>query len=212
MADTLSHGLPHGLDRFYPIVPDLAWLDRLLSCGIRLVQLRLKDASPAEVDRQVGLAVDRAARAGCTLVVNDHWQAAIDHGAPWLHLGQEDLAGADLPAIRRAGLRLGLSTHDEAELDTALAQDPGYVALGPVYHTTLKAMRWSPQGLGRLAEWKARVAVPLVGIGGITLERAPGVFAAGADIVSVVSDVTGHADPEGRTAAWLAARDGWSRP
>lgn len=208
----MADGLPHGLDRFYPIVPDLPWLDRLLACGIRLVQLRLKDAPPAEVDRQVGLAVAHAAQAGCTLVVNDHWQAAIDHGAPWLHLGQEDLAAADLPAIRRAGLKLGLSSHDEAELETALAQDPDYVALGPVYHTTLKAMRWAPQGLERLAAWRARLAVPLVGIGGITLERAPGVFAAGADIVSVVSDVVGHADPEARTAAWLAARATWSRP
>ncbi len=204
--------LPYGLDRFYPIVPDLAWLDRLLACGIRLAQLRLKDAPAAEVDRQVGLAVALAAKAGCTLVVNDHWQAAIDHGAPWVHLGQEDLAEADVAAIRRAGLRLGLSTHDETELATALAHDPDYVALGPVYPTTLKAMRWAPQGLARVAEWKARVAVPLVGIGGITLEQAPGVFAAGADIVSVVSDVVGNVDPEARTAAWLRERQQWTRP
>lgn len=205
-----------GLDPFYPIVPDLAWLDRLLACGIRLVQLRLKDAAPAELDRQVRLAVAHAAAAGCTLVVNDHWRAAIDHGAPWVHLGQEDLAEADLAAIRRAGLKLGLSTHDPDELDKALAADPDYVALGPIYHTTLKAMRFAPQGLDRLGEWKARLRqagrdLPLVGIGGITLERAAAVHAAGADIVSVVSDVLQHADPEGRAAAWLAARQEWTR-
>lgn len=207
----MAEPLPHGLDRFYPIVPDVAWLDRLLPCGIRLVQLRLKDALPAEVDSQVRHAVAACAAAGCTLVVNDWWQAAIDHGAPWVHLGQEDLAEADVKAIRRAGLRLGISTHDDAELETALAQDPDYVALGPVYHTTLKVMRFAPQGLERVTEWKSRIAVPLVGIGGITLERAPAVFAAGADIISVVSDVTAHPDPEARARAWLRERDGWTR-
>lgn len=200
-----------GLDRFYLVTDRLHWLPRLLPLGLKLVQLRIKD-QPEDVVRAElaeGLALCRAH--GATLVVNDYWQLAIDLGADWLHLGQEDLTDADVAAIRRAGIRLGISTHSDEELEVALGVDPDYVALGPVYETTLKKMPWGPQGLGRLGHWRGRIACPLVGIGGITLERAPGVFAAGADIVSVVSDVLGAPDPEARCAAWLDAREGWTR-
>jgi thiamine-phosphate pyrophosphorylase len=82
--------------------------------------------------------------------------------------------------------------------------DPDYVALGPIYPTTLKVMRFAPQGLARITEWKRRIGkIPLVAIGGITLERAPGVYAAGADSIAVVSDVTQNADPDARVRAWL---------
>jgi len=154
----------------------------------------------------------REALAACAgtsakLVVNDYWRAAIDAKAKHLHLGQEDLAAladADVAAIRRAGLTLGLSTHDDAELETALRYGPDYVALGPIYPTTLKVMRFGPQGLDRIADWKKRIGqIPLVAIGGITLERAPGVYAAGADSIAVVSDVTRNADPDARVRAWL---------
>ncbi len=159
----------------------------------------------------------RRAPAGAILVVNDHWQLAIDLGCGWLHLGQEDLDDADLAAIRAAGLRLGVSTHDDAELDRALAVRPEYVALGPVYPTILKQMPWAPQGLARVADWKARVGnVPLVAIGGMTVERAPGAFAAGADVVSAVTDVTLHADPDARMRQWVrvcaAATGGFAPP
>jgi thiamine-phosphate pyrophosphorylase len=191
------------LNRFYPIVPDLAWLERALPTGIRLVQLRLKDAAPAEVDRQLRASVALCRAAGCTLVVNDYWQTAIDIGAAWVHLGQEDLATADVAALRRAGIRIGVSTHDEAELDTALAIAPDYVALGPVYPTMLKAMKWAPQGLARVADWKARIRCPLIAIGGITPERADGVIAAGADSVAVITDFVTHADPLARLGQWV---------
>ncbi|MEO1460325.1 MAG: thiamine phosphate synthase, partial [Pseudomonadota bacterium] len=112
----------------------------------------------------------------------------------------------DVPAIRRAGLRLGLSTHDHAELDRALALSPDYVALGPVYPTILKKMKWAEQGLDRVREWKGLIgARPLVAIGGFTVARAAGAFAAGADVVSVVTDITLHADPETRLAEWVEA-------
>lgn len=197
-------------DRFYPVLDSLAWLTRATRLGIGTVQLRIKDL---DRDAAVGTIVEAlgiTAGTGTRLVVNDHWQAAIEAGAEHLHLGQEDLAEADVPAIRRAGLTLGLSTHDEAELETALSHDPDYVALGPIYHTTLKAMRFAPQGLARLGAWKRRIgAVPLVAIGGITLERGPGVFEAGADSIAVVSDVTANPDPDTRLRAWLrlAPRD-----
>jgi len=192
------------LPRFYPIFDSVAWLERALPLGVKLVQLRLKDRPPADLraDIRAGLALAR--RHGAALVVNDHWQLAIEEGAEWLHLGQEDLDSADLPAIRRAGLRLGLSTHDRAELDRALALAPDYIALGPVYPTILKQMKWHQQGLDRVTEWKRLVGdTPLCAIGGMTVARAPGAFGAGADIVSAVTDITLNADPEARMRDWL---------
>lgn len=192
-------------DRFYPIVDSVAWVERLVRAGVRTVQLRAKGLDHASAVAAIRACLDVTAPAGVQLIVNDYWQAAIDAGAGHLHLGQEDLAAADLAAIRRAGLTLGVSTHDEAELEVALAARPDYVALGPIWPTTLKVMRFAPQGLDRISEWKRRIgALPLIAIGGVTLERAPQVFAAGADSIAVVSDVTMNPDPEARVAAWLA--------
>lgn len=193
------------LDCFYLIVDRAAWLPRFLPLGLKLVQLRTKTDDAALRRAEIAEAIALCRAAGATLVVNDFWREAIDLGADWVHLGQEDLVEADVPAIRRAGIRLGLSTHSHEELDRALAADPDYVALGPVYPTTLKVMPWAPQGLERVGEWKRLAARPLVAIGGITLERAPGVYAAGADSIAVVSDVLQAGDPEARCAAWLAA-------
>src|SRR5204862_1507434 len=138
------------------------------------------------------------------LVVNDYWRAAIEAKAKHLHLGQEDLEGADLKTIRDAGLTLGISTHDDAELENALRAKPDYVALGPIFPTTLKSMRFAPQGIPKITEWKKRVgSLPLVAIGGIKFEQAAEIFAAGADSIPVVSDVTQHADPDARVRAWL---------
>jgi thiamine-phosphate pyrophosphorylase len=194
------------LDPFYPIFDSADWLERMLPLGVRLVQLRVKDRPETEVAREIARAKALCAAAACVLVVNDYWKLAIAEGCDFVHLGQEDLDDADLGAIRKAGLRLGISSHDEAELERALAAKPDYVALGPVYPTILKQMRFGPQGLERLGEWKRRIgALPLVGIGGISLERAEGVFAAGADIVAAVTDITLNADPEARLKQWLAA-------
>lgn len=190
--------------RFYPIFDSADWLARALPLGVRFVQLRVKDRSPADTRAEIRRGLALARTHGAALVVNDYWQIAIDEGAEWLHLGQEDLAEADLPAIRRAGLKLGLSTHDEDELERALACDPDYVALGPIYPTILKQMKWREQGLDRLTDWKRRIGtIPLCAIGGFTVARAPGAFAAGADLVSVVTDITLHAQPEARIRDWL---------
>ncbi len=190
-------------DRFYPVVDSVAWVKRLAALGVGTIQLRAKDLGHADAVKIVREALAAAGQA--RLVVNDYWQAAIECGAQHLHLGHEDAAEADFAAIRRAGLTLGLSTHTEAELDTALGRDPDYVALGPIYPTTLKAMRFAPQGLARISQWKQRIgALPLVAIGGITLEKAPGVYAAGADSIAVVSDITQNSNPDARVRAWLA--------
>ena len=194
-----------GLDVFYPIVPDIGWLERLLPIGIRTVQIRIKDTGIDDVKAQIAKAIPLCTAAGCQLIVNDYWEAAIELGADFVHLGQEDLADADLARIKAAGCRLGVSTHDEAELDIALAAGPDYVALGPVYETKLKVMPWKPQGLERVGQWKKRVGeLPLVGIAGITVERAQGVIDAGADSCAVITDFITHDDPEARVGEWVA--------
>jgi len=194
------------LDKFYPIVDSADWVLRLVGVGAKLVQLRMKDMSPADVARDIERAKHMCDAAGAQLVVNDYWREAIEAGCDYVHLGQGDLDTADVRALRKAGVRLGVSTHDHAELDRALSYDPDYVALGPIYPTLLKQMPWAPQGLDRIGEWKKRVgARPLVAIGGLTLERALLCLKAGADSVAVVTDVVRAEAPEARAREWLAA-------
>src|SRR3954471_1540039 len=193
-------------DRFYPVVDSVAWVARLALLGVGTVQLRAKGLNDSEALQTISDALAVIRGIDTKLVVNDYWRAAIVAGAKHLHLGQEDLADADLGAIREAGLTLGLSTHDDDELATALAAEPDYIALGPIFPTTLKAMRFAPQGIARVTEWKKRVGhIPLVAIGGIKLEQAADIFAAGADSIAVVSDVTQNADADARVRAWLDA-------
>lgn len=194
------------LDPFYLIVGHVGRLELLVPHGVRLVQLRIKDLPETEVRRQIARARDVCAVHKAQLVVNDYWEIALDLRCGFVHLGQEDMDSADFAALRRAGVRFGLSTHDEAELERALALEPAYVALGPVYPTLLKKMAWGPQGLERVRTWKARAGdVPLVGIGGLTPERLPGLFAAGADCAAVVTDIQQADDPEARCCEWIAA-------
>ncbi|WP_428511610.1 thiamine phosphate synthase [Roseovarius sp.] len=194
------------LDRFYPIFDNADWIERLVPLGIKLVQLRVKDAATDTLRDHILRSRAVCERHACTLVVNDHWQEAINTGCSYIHLGQEDLDTADISAIRDAGLRFGVSTHDRAELKRALALDPDYIALGPIYPTILKKMKWHEQGLDRLTQWRGLVGdLPLIAIGGLSVERAPGAFEAGADVVAAVTDITLNDSPEDRVRAWLAA-------
>src|SRR5215213_8800578 len=191
-------------DRFYPVVDSVAWVARLTKLGVGTIQLRAKELDDSQALQIVSDAIEVTNGSNTKLVVNDYWRAAIVAGARHLHLGQEDLADADLKAIRDAGLTLGISTHDDEELDNALRARPDYIALGPIFPTTLKSMRFAPQGIPKIAEWKKRVgSLPLVAIGGIKLEQASEIFSAGADSIAVVSDVTQAADPDARVRAWL---------
>src|SRR5579872_882669 len=191
-------------DRFYPVVDSVAWVARLALLGVGTIQLRAKNLNEADALQTVKDALDVIHGTSAKLVVNDYWRAAIEAGAQHLHLGQEDLADADVGAIRAAGLTLGISTHDDAELETALAAQPNYIALGPIFPTTLKSMRFAPQGIAKITEWKKRVGqIPLVAIGGIKFEQSAAIFAAGADSIAVVSDVTQNADPDARVRQWL---------
>ncbi|WP_421953626.1 thiamine phosphate synthase [Polaromonas sp.] len=185
---------------FYPVVPTADWVERLLGWGVRTIQLRIKaaDHTPAGIEREVNAAVQAGRKVpGAQVFINDHWQLALAAGAYGVHLGQEDLGFADIAALRQAGVRLGLSTHTPTELARAHAVQPSYLAIGPIYPTTLKVMPYEPVGLERLKLWVPQAApYPVVAIGGISLALLPGVMACGVDGVAVVSAVTLAADPE----------------
>jgi thiamine-phosphate pyrophosphorylase len=197
-------------DRFYPVVDSVAWVARLALLGVGTIQLRAKNLDDSEALQMVTDALEVIKGTPAKLVVNDYWRVAIVAGAKHLHLGQEDLAdlaAADLKAIRDAGLTLGLSTHDDEELANALRAEPDYIALGPIFPTTLKSMRFAPQGIAKISEWKQRIGnIPLVAIGGIKLEQAREIFTAGADSIAVVSDVTQNPEPDARVRAWLGLK------
>lgn len=194
--------------KIYPVVDHPRWVGRLGGAGARFIQLRLKDLPPEELRAQIETAQELAVRHNVALVLNDYWELAIELGYEWLHLGQEDLDTADLDAIRQTGIRLGISTHSHEELQRALACKPDYVALGPIWETKLKKMAFGPQGIERLTEWRELCGdVPLVAIGGITLERLPSCLKAGADSVAAVSDFIRVDDPESQVKQWLAAAD-----
>jgi thiamine-phosphate pyrophosphorylase len=198
------------LDPFYLIVDSVAWLERLLPCGVKLVQIRIKDKSNAELWSEIAAGKTLCEKYGAQLVVNDYWKIAIDLGCNYIHLGQEDLDIADINAIRKAGIKLGISTHDERELDRALSFNPDYIALGPIYPTILKQMPFAPQGLEKLGEWRKRIGnLPLVGIGGLSVERGIDVLKAGAHCAAAVTDITLNANPEERAREWVAATRGF---
>lgn len=175
----------------YPVVDSVEWIERLLASGVRTIQLRIKDKRDEDVEDDVAAAIALGKRVNARLFINDYWRLAIKHGAYGVHLGQEDLETTDLNAIREAGLRLGVSTHDDMEIDVALAARPSYIALGHVFPTQTKQMPSAPQGLAQLAEHVTRLRdYPTVAIGGISLARAPAVLNTGVGSIAVVSAIT----------------------
>ncbi|WP_455474476.1 thiamine phosphate synthase [Bartonella sp. B30(2025)] len=198
------------LDPFYLIVDSADWIERLVPLGIKLVQLRMKNENPQIIRQHIKRAKNICYKFGVQLIINDHWTLAINEKCNFIHLGQEDLKNADLSAIRKNGIKLGLSTHDEHELDIALSVNPEYIALGPIYPTILKKMKWAPQGLEKIKQWRKQISnLPLVGIGGLTPERAIGVLEAGANSAAVVTDIILHNYPEERVKQWIKATQTW---
>ncbi|ELY2798321.1 thiamine phosphate synthase [Cronobacter dublinensis] len=194
MMEPLFAPVPRRLG-LYPVVDSVGWIARLLEAGVRTLQLRIKDKTDADVEADVRAAIDLGKRYHARLFINDYWRLAIKHQAYGVHLGQEDLQTADLNAIRAAGLRLGVSTHDDMEIDVALAVRPSYIALGHVFPTQTKQMPSAPQGLAQLDAHVQRLGdYPTVAIGGISLARAPAVLETGVGSIAVVSAITQAAD------------------
>ena len=188
----------------YPIVDRAQWLARLLPLGVRTIQLRIKDLSGEALQTEIRASIALARQYQTQLFINDHWQLALDFAAYGVHLGQEDIETADLRALQHAGLRLGLSSHCEAEVERALALQPSYIASGPIYPTLTKVMPWSPQTLAGLSTWRQRISCPLVAIGGIDISRLAAVWETGVEGVAVLSAITQAPDPEQATRDMLA--------
>ena len=208
---TPSAATPPGL---YAIVDSVERVRAVLRAGITTVQLRIKAAqAQAHAHEDAGLretiaaAIAAAREAGVRLYINDHWALALELGADAVHLGQEDLLAltsaerARLRAAQRAGLHLGISSHSLWELCRAAALQPSYIACGPVWPTTTKAMPWHPQGLHNLAWWARMAPAPVVAIGGILapdqLREAAATGAAGGCVVRGLGE-----SPQATLPAW----------
>jgi hydroxymethylpyrimidine kinase/phosphomethylpyrimidine kinase/thiamine-phosphate diphosphorylase len=186
----------------YPIVDRADWINRLASNGVTIIQLRAKDLSGQAREAEAKKAIEVGKRLGVRVIINDDWEIALQLGAYGVHLGQDDLPGADFDALHRAGLRLGISTHNAEEIARAKRFQPSYVAIGTLYHSPSKSFKHSSLGLEKFSRLRRLCPSPVVAIGGITLEKAPGVFQAGADIVAVISDITSSRDPEKQMRSW----------
>jgi hydroxymethylpyrimidine kinase / phosphomethylpyrimidine kinase / thiamine-phosphate diphosphorylase len=180
----------------YAIVDSAAWVRRVTDAGVRTVQLRIKDAAHPRLRDEIRESIAAARKVDAQLFINDHWQLAIDEGAYGVHLGQEDLATADLRAIARAGIRLGISTHAYWEVCRARTLRPSYIACGPIHPTKAKAMPWIPQGNGNLAHWCSLLDLPVVAIAGMDAERTVQAMQCGASGVALISGITAAASPE----------------
>jgi hydroxymethylpyrimidine kinase / phosphomethylpyrimidine kinase / thiamine-phosphate diphosphorylase len=197
----------------YAIVETAAWVRRVLDAGVRTVQLRIKDPNSPGLRDEVRAAIAASRTAGAQLFINDHWQLAIEEGAYGVHLGQEDLATADLGAIARAGVRLGISTHAYWEVCRARALRPSYIACGPIHPTKAKAMPWIPQGNDNLAYWCSLLDVPVVAIAGMDRERTVQAMQCGAAGVALISGITAAPSPEDMIASLQqAVRQGRELP
>ncbi|RJT34192.1 thiamine phosphate synthase [Rahnella woolbedingensis] len=189
----------------YPVVDTVEWIARLLDAGVKTLQLRVKDLPDEDVEPAIIEAIALGKKYQARLFINDYWRLAVKHQAYGVHLGQEDLDTADLEAIRQAGLRLGVSTHDDTEIARAVAVDPSYIALGHIFPTQTKDMPSSPQGLEELTRHIKQLdgSYPTVAIGGISIDRAPSVLDCGVGSIAVVSAITQAADWRAATAELL---------
>ncbi|MBF7958793.1 thiamine phosphate synthase [Rahnella victoriana] len=190
----------------YPVVDTVEWIARLLEAGVKTLQLRVKDLPDEEAEPAIIDAIALGAKYQARLFINDYWRLAVKHQAYGVHLGQEDLDTADLEAIRQAGLRLGVSTHDDDEMARAVAVNPSYIALGHIFPTQTKDMPSAPQGLTELARHIEQLdgKFPTVAIGGISIERAASVLDCGVGSIAVVSAITQATDWRAATAELLA--------
>ena len=181
-----------------------------LSAGVRCMQLRMKGWHSGPFLDLARTVVHEADRAGCIVFINDRADIAALGAAPGLHLGQEDLSPSQARRIVGVTTAIGLSTHTRAQWESAVSQPIAYLAIGPVYGTGTKATGYEAVGLEvvRAASTRAAAAgLPVVAIGGITLDTAPAVIDAGAASVAVISDLlTG--DPEARAGAYLRRLSG----
>jgi thiamine-phosphate pyrophosphorylase len=178
-------------------------VERLAAGGATLVQLRDKLASPRELYEAARAAVQVAHTLGVRLIINDRLDIALAVDADGVHLGQDDLSPERARALLGPQRFLGYSTHNleqAVEADSTLVD---YIAVGPVFQTTTKANPDPVVGLELIRELKPFLTHPLVAIGGITLETAPAVIAAGADSIAVIADLYATGDITAQARKYL---------
>ena len=181
----------------YPVVSSFSQLFDVAAAGVRTVQLRLKTGTADQLRHNLRVAIAFGQEHQLQLFINDHWQLALELGAYGVHLGQEDLQSADLAAIQRAGLRLGISTHGYLELLQALQIRPSYIALGHLFATPTKDMPSIPQGLrlvGLQQQLCQQQQIPAVAIGGINASHLQALRAMGLSGVAMVRAVVASDD------------------
>ena len=182
----------------YPVVDTIEWLTRLLKQGVKTIQLRAKDLTSSDVEPLIIEAIRLGSVYNARVFINDYWQLAVKHQAYGVHLGQEDMAVADLNAINMAGVRLGLSTHGVFEALWAKQFMPSYIALGHIFATQTKDMPSKPQGIAKLLT-QVRLfdgVMPVTAIGGISAQRVQGVVDTKISSVALVTAITKACDPE----------------
>jgi thiamine-phosphate pyrophosphorylase len=181
-----------------------------LDGGATLLQVRAKTMSSGAMVEATDAIVARATSAHALVIVNDRADVARAAAAGGVHVGQEDLTPGQARAVVGDEMAVGLSTHTMEQLERAFEEPISYAAVGPIFGTGTKATGHDAVGLGHLQRAAMRAAdrsrtLPVVAIGGITLERAPGVIAAGAASVAVISDLLTTGDPAARVRQFLAA-------
>jgi len=178
----------------------------VLAGGARLLQVRAKELASGEFLRLCDGVTALASREDALVIVNDRADLARLSGAAGVHVGQEDLSVDAVRALLGPVALVGLSTHDEGQIVEGGASGASYLAVGPVFDTSTKATPYAAGGLAlvRLAATRGG-GKPVVAIGGITLERAPAVIAAGAASVAVIADLLVGGDPAARVRAYLRA-------
>ncbi len=192
------------LNKFYPIFDNSSLLSSAVDLGAKFVQLRVKNISKEKIKNEIIFSKKVCDKKSAQLVINDYWELAANLNCDFVHLGQEDLLNADIDYLKKKNIKIGISTHDKNELDKALLVNPDYIAFGPIWETKLKKMKWKPQGLERLKAWKNKIReIPLVAIGGLNIERAKISLISGADIVSVVTDISQSDNPKKKIVDWI---------
>ncbi|KAB8040485.1 thiamine phosphate synthase [Silvanigrella paludirubra] len=197
--------------KLYPIADSYSWIVKLISWGVKTVQLRIKldplteNNSLQKIENEIKNSIQYCQSHNCQLFINDYWEIALKYKAFGVHLGYEDSFHADISSLHKNKIRFGLSTHDTNELNYALELNPSYIALGPIFPTKTKEMKFSPQGIEKISIWRNKIpkSIPLVAIGGIKLENAHEIYIYGADSISIIHDFMSSSCPEERIKDWL---------
>lgn len=192
------------LDEQWMKTPVVKCARELVAAGVELIQYRAKELSPRAYFATCSSLAEALANANTRLIINDRPDIAAMVGAGGVHVGQDDLAPTDARKICGSGRWVGVSTHNLEQVRAAAQAPVDYIALGPIFPTSTKKKADLVVGTSLIREARKLTRKPIVAIGGITLERAPEVYAAGANSIAVIRDLLDACDPAARAREYLA--------